>query len=202
MVAGLTVSHETYIRLQKHSHLVAKWTGRINLIAPSTRERVWLRHSEDSVQLWPLRPSSAVHWIDLGSGGGFPGLVIAVLAEEFAPQMTTTLVEADSRKAAFLRYCSAELGIRCEIHQCRIEDYRGPSGDVISARALARLDRLLPLALPLAAENAVFLFPKGRRAVSELTLVRRDWHIEFEEIASCTDPEAVILKITEVERKS
>lgn len=193
-----TVSRETLERLRAFHDLLLQWTRRINLIASSTRSDAWTRHIADSLQLWQHAPEDARTWIDLGSGGGLPGLVIAIVAAEKNPSLSITLVESDQRKAAFLLQCKQRLGLPVDIHNDRIEHLPAMPQDVVSARALAPLPRLLTLSQRFRHPRTVLLFPKGRRADFELTEARRHWHIEVEEIPSRTDPEGKLLKIVEV----
>lgn len=191
----MSVSRETAERLDLLAALVRKWTPRINLIAPATVAELESRHIADSLQLWDLRPATLRNWIDLGSGGGFPGLVIAACA----PGLPVTLVESDQRKAVFLRTAAREMGLAPEVICARIEAVPPRPFDVVSARALAPLDRLLPLARPFVAPGGVALFPKGRGADSELTAARTGWHIRAEAIPSRTDPAGTILRLLEFE---
>lgn len=191
----MSVSRETSERLDLLAALVRKWTPRINLIAPATVAELESRHIADSLQLWDLRPATPRNWIDLGSGGGFPGLVIAACA----PDLPVTLVESDQRKAVFLRTAAREMGLAPDVICARIEAVPPRPFDVVSARALAPLDRLLPLARPFVAPGGVALFPKGRGADSELTAARAGWHIRAEAIPSRTDPAGTILRLLEFE---
>lgn len=196
------VSRETCARLERYLALLARWNRRINLVAPGTLENAWERHLADSAQLFDLLPSAARSWIDLGAGGGLPALPVAALAAEKAPELRLTLVESDRRKAAFLAAVAREMGLDVAIEARRIEDLPPASYDVVSARALAPLDRLCTLAHRFAGPGTVFLFPKGRRVDSELTAAAARWHIRAERIASRTDPEAAVLRISELEPRT
>lgn len=196
----LGVSRETSQRLETLVDLLRKWGSRINLVGRRTLEDVWVRHIEDSAQLFPLAPPNARTWIDLGSGGGFPGLVIGALAKELNPELELTLVESDVRKCAFLAAASREMGISPTILARRIETLEPRSYDVISARALASLDQLLAMSERFAHAGTVRLFPKGENVSSELTAARKHWHIECRSHPSVTDAKAVILEIQEVSR--
>ena len=135
------VSRETVERLETHVALLCKWNPRINLVAASTLAEVWTRHVADSAQLWPLRPPGARLWLDLGSGAGFPGLVVAALAAEEAPDLRVRLVESDARKAAFLATVAREADLPAEVLVERWQRLPPQAADVVSARALAPLDR-------------------------------------------------------------
>ncbi len=123
--------------------IVQKWTPRINLVSRDSARDLWRRHIADSAQLWAFRPPAARSWADLGSGAGFPGLVIAALAAEAAPDLAVILVESDVRKAVFLAEAARAMGLKLEIVTARIEALAPLGADVVSARALAPLDRLL-----------------------------------------------------------
>lgn len=191
-----TVSRETLDRLRDFEKLLIKWNPKINLIAPGEIPRLWDRHILDSTQIFQHAKPDFTTWIDLGSGGGFPGLVCAILASETEKDQGFTLIEADKRKSIFLQEVIRILGLSTHVHSIRIEAYQGPRADVITARALAPLGRLLELADPMASETTQLLFHKGKRAESELTDARRSWNMSVERIPSLTDPDGVILKLT------
>jgi len=186
------VSRETLERLEAYVETLAAWTRRINLVAPGSLPEVWRRHVADSAQLAALAPADAETWADLGSGAGLPGLVIAAMR----PGLAMTLVESDQRKAAFLRTAAAAMGLAPTVLAQRIEAAPPLAADVISARALAPLPKLIPLACRHAHAGTVCLFPKGARAESELTEAGRDWHSRVEQFESKTDRSGRILRIT------
>lgn len=196
----LSVSRETAERLELLAALVAKWTPVINLVARSTVADIWSRHILDSAQIWRFRPEAAQNWADLGSGGGFPGLVIAAFAAQDVPDMVVSLVESDTRKTVFLQTAAREMGLPTQVLRGRIEAVDLPPQDVISARALASLDKLLALAAPLRAPGAVCFFPKGAGVESELTEARASWHIEVRRRPSLADSAGCILEIPEFSR--
>ena len=196
------VSRETVERLEAYIALLTRWNARINLVAPATIKTAWARHIVDSAQLFGLAPAWASSWIDLGSGAGLPGLPIAALAAEKAPGLRVTLVESDTRKAAFLATAAREMDLRVSIEPRRIEALGPGNYDVVSARALAPLDRLCALAHRFAAPGTIFLFLKGARLDSELTAAAESWHIQAERIVSRTDPEATVLRILELEPRA
>jgi 16S rRNA (guanine527-N7)-methyltransferase len=189
--AAFDVSRETLARLETFADLLTRWTRRINLVSPGSLPELWHRHIADSAQLPGLAPPEAATWLDLGSGGGLPGLVVAALR----PGTAVTLVESDRRKAAFLRNAAFEMGVSVTVLARRIEDLPAGTPDVLSARALAPLPRLLPLAARCAGPETVLLLPKGARAESELTAASADWHTAVEVIPSRTDRDGVILRI-------
>lgn len=169
---------ETVARLETLVALVRKWNPAINLVAPSTLADAWDRHIADSARLADLVPAPA-HWADLGSGAGFPGLVVAILLAERSPATRMTLVESDSRKAVFLHSAAQATGVAVDIRNARIETLVPLGAQVVSARALAPLDRLLPLAHRHLAPGGTGLFPKGARVAEELASVAGTWSFDL-----------------------
>lgn len=196
------VSRETSQRLESFRDLLVTWNKKINLVAPADLERLDERHIADSIQVFENRPAGAQNWLDIGSGGGFPGLICAICAKEMEPGLRFTLIESDARKCAFLREAARIAGVEVEIVTRRIEQVPPRPFDVISARALADLPKLMAYALPFAHPGTVFLFPKGAQAESELTQAAVDWHVAVERIVSRTDPSGTLLKLTEVSARS
>lgn len=194
------VSRETMGRLEAYAALLVKWNPKINLVAKSTIPDVWHRHMADSAQLWAAAPRGAKTWMDIGSGAGFPGLVIGAIAAEKAPNLKVTLVESDRRKSIFLKSAAREMGISVEVITKRIELLEPQSADVLSARALSSLTQLLEFAEKHRKPDGVCLFPKGARVDSELTEASSCWHMAYETFPSMTDPDAVILRIGEFKR--
>ncbi len=198
--ADYGVSRETLDRLARLADLLGKWGQRINLVAPSTLPEVWSRHIADSAQLYDLAPP-ARSWLDLGSGAGFPGLVIAAIAaERSGPHVT--LVEADGRKSAFLATAAREMGLQITLRTQRIEALDIPPPDVLSARALAPLADLCAHAARLGGPDTTALFPKGARADLELTDAATRWHYHVTKIASRTDGTATILRLTDIKPRA
>lgn len=197
---GLNVSRETSERLDTYAALLVKWNPAINLVSKSSLADLQTRHFADSAQLFALCPPTARHWADLGSGGGFPGLVIAILATESMPDLSVTLVESDGRKAAFLSAVIRETGIRAKVVADRIESLAPLAADVLSARALAPLPQLLAFAEQHLAPGGHALFPKGATHRSEVVESLADWRFDLREHPSKTDPHAVILEIEGVSR--
>jgi 16S rRNA (guanine527-N7)-methyltransferase len=192
------VSRETQERLAVIVAQVEKWQKHINLIAPSTLPVIWQRHVADSLQLIALA-SSARRWLDLGSGGGFPGLVVAaVLAEHHGSQIT--LVESNQKKCSFLRETARLAGLPVTVLALRIDQATPElakfSWDVVSARALASFDQLLHMASPFIGAGAVGLFPKGRDVDDEVKLAQGTWNFSHDLIQSITEPMARIVRVT------
>lgn len=193
---GSRVPRETVEQLERMAAIVIEEMPRQNLIAASTAEHLWARHIVDSAQLLPLSPSGAKLWIDLGSGAGFPGMVIAVMQ----PDLNVTLVESRRKRIDFLSAMAESLGIadRVTVAGGRLEMLASAAYDVISARAFAPLDRLLSLAQRFSHRDTVWLLPKGRSAASELEAVAASWQGDFRVEPSMTDPEAAIIVAREI----
>ncbi len=198
--ADLGVSRETCDRLDAYVGLLTKWTRKINLISTNTVADVWSRHIQDSTQIWSLAPNNARKWLDMGTGGGLPGLVIGILAAELRADLEVVLLESDMRKGVFLQTAVRELGLNAKVVIDRIESAEPQNANVISARALAPLAKLLEFADFHGAPGAVCLFPKGRTYREELTEAKRIWHVVCEAVPSQTDPASVLLEIGEFKR--
>ncbi|GAB1478063.1 16S rRNA (guanine(527)-N(7))-methyltransferase RsmG [Paracoccaceae bacterium] len=194
----LKLTTEEIADLRRFADIVLRWNPRINLVSKSSAAEIWDRHILDSAQIFDLAPQSAESWIDLGSGGGFPGIVVAVIATRRRPALTVALVESDQRKAVFLRQATRELGLKATVLSQRIEKIADLRADVVSARALAALPELLALASPLLADGGTCLFAKGASRQQELDAARQSWSFNVTEVPSITDPGAAILRITEV----
>jgi 16S rRNA (guanine527-N7)-methyltransferase len=196
------VSRETLDRLDRFVAILVTWQRRINLIAPATISEIWTRHVADSLQLLPLAPAARV-WLDLGSGGGFPGLVIAcALAEAHGARVH--LIESNGKKAAFLREAVRVTGAPAIVYQTRIEQMGtklDESIEVVTARALAPLSDLLGLAEPWLKTGAQALLPKGQDVGAELTQASKYWNIEAMLVPSKTDASARIVKVDRAERR-
>jgi 16S rRNA (guanine527-N7)-methyltransferase len=190
------VSDDALARLDKFVALLIDWQRRINLIAPSTLPHIWTRHVADSLQLLPLAPGAKV-WVDLGSGGGFPGIPLAcALAQR--PGTEVHLVESNGKKAAFLREAVRITGVPATVHAERIENF-GDSfrikPDVVTARALAPLKSLCDQAFSLLAKGAIGLFLKGQDVEAELTEAAKYWTVEDELKPSVTSRDGVIVVV-------
>ena len=192
----IPVSRETLARLEAYAALLTQWSARINLIGRDTVADLWRRHILDSAQLRPFVPEGAHSVIDLGSGAGFPGLVLAILG---VPGVE--LVEADSRKSAFLREAMRITEVAVTLRPCRIEAVPPHRVDIVTARACAPLDRLLSLAEPFLSPGSECLFLKGERVEEELTLARKDWTMTASQHQSRTDPRGVVLRLQQVARE-
>lgn len=199
-LAARNVSRETMDRLRIYEALLRKWNPVINLVAKSTLEDIWSRHFLDSAQIYDLAPPTARSWADLGSGGGFPGLIVAILAAGEGRALTVALVESDQRKAAFLMAAARELGLQLAVRAERIESLPPLSADVLSARALAPLDQLIGHAERHLSPQGVALFPKGANHAVEMKQALEKWQFSYETAQSVTDADAVIFQIVGVSR--
>jgi 16S rRNA (guanine527-N7)-methyltransferase len=200
-LAPFDVSRETSARLEVLAAELARWQGIKNLVGPATLKQVWTRHIADSLQLLDLAEGART-WLDLGSGAGFPGLVIAIAGQDRG--LTVHLVESNARKCAFLRHVVRLTGAPATVHADRIEatvpSFVGRT-DSVSARALADLAELLAWTEPLLTTGTVGLFPKGRDAAAELTDAEKLWRFDLKILPSRTDSEARILRIAHLESR-
>lgn len=203
-INGLRVSRETRERLEHFATLFQKWAKSINLVAPSTLEALWSRHIADSARVFQLYPG-ANRWADLGSGGGFPGIITAILLAE-AGDGWVHLVESNHKKAAFLRVALSETGARGSVHALRIEEAPSIVGEVdaVSARALAELDLLFQYASPWMCQGAKAraIFHKGRDYESELAKARGRWQFDLLVHKSKIEADSVLLEVTNLAPKS
>ena len=200
---GLTpVSRETEERLDRFVELLLAWQKTTHLISPSTVPRLWTRHVADSLQLLDLAPSARL-WVDLGSGGGFPGLVIACALAE-TPGAQVHLVESNTKKAAFLREAARLTGVPAVVQAMRIEKYVtnfSPAADVVTARALLPFKSLLDNSFSILSRGALGLFPKGQDVAAELTQASKYWNIDYTLAPSRTDSLARIVVVRDLARR-
>jgi len=195
----IDVSRETLERLQELRNLVIKWTSKINLVSKNSIEDIWNRHIWDSAQLVDgLEPVK--NWVDIGSGGGFPGLVLAVLAKEHPIADELIFIESDQRKSAFLRTAIRELGLNAKVITARIETAEKQTAQILSARALADLTTLLSFAERHLHASGTALFPKGANWEKEVQDAQESWSFDLTVRKSVTDPSAAILQIKDIAR--
>lgn len=196
-ISGRPVSRETIEILDRFATLVRTESERQNLISASTSSSLWERHILDSAQLVRFEPRDGASWLDIGSGAGFPGLVIAALVTG-----PVVLVEPRRLRAEFLERAAADLGLgsRVSVAAARAEKVTGRF-DVLTARAVARLDRLLAISTHLSTRNSIWILPKGQRAQSELVEAGRNWHCDATTVPSLTDPESRILLLRNVKAR-
>ena len=196
-VSGCTVSRETFELLERYAALLRDEAQRQNLVSKSTLEVLWERHILDSAQLVRFEPREGASWVDIGSGAGLPGIVVAALVSG-----PVTLAEPRRLRAEFLERAVAELGLggRVSVVAGKADQVQGRF-DVITARAVAPLDRLLGISTHLSTGKTLWVLPKGRTAQSELAEASRSWHCETTSVPSCTDPDSAVLLLRHVKAK-
>lgn len=186
------VARETLERCHTFVKELTGWNERLNLVAPSTIPDVWRRHLWDSAQLVSLVPEGAKTLVDLGSGAGFPGLVLAILR----PDLDVHLVESIQKKCRFLEAAAEVTETRLTVHCTRAEDLLRLKADVVTARAVAPLERLFPLAYPFFKPGTIALFLKGKALNDELTLAAKSWRLDATPVPSRSDPSGTVLRVT------
>ncbi|WP_105386307.1 16S rRNA (guanine(527)-N(7))-methyltransferase RsmG [Neorhizobium alkalisoli] len=202
LLNGRSVSRETQERLEHFAGLFQKWAKTINLVAPSTLDELWRRHIADSAQIFQLSPEPN-RWVDLGSGGGFPGVITAIFLAEIGGGWVH-LVESNQKKAAFLRVALGETGARGSIHPIRIETATDviPECDLISARALAELEQLLFYTASWTNnKNTRAFFHKGRDYANEVEKARGRWAFDLIKHDSAVEPDSVILELSNIRHR-
>jgi 16S rRNA (guanine527-N7)-methyltransferase len=194
VLAEAGVSRETAERLDLYVEQLRRWQSVKNLVGPATLAEVWTRHVADALQLLTLAPD-ARHWLDLGSGAGIPGLILAIAG---GPDMSVDLVESNARKCAFLSEAARLTGAKARIHNARIETVidRFQGVEIVCARALAPLDQLLAWTEPLLKTGTTGLFPKGRDVDAELTQAATRWTVSYDLVPSRTESAARIVRVT------
>jgi len=190
-----SMSADTEARLRGLVSALQRWNPAVNLVSRSSLPAAWSRHVLDSLQLMELAPPSARHWVDLGSGGGFPGLVVAIAALERCPDLRVTLIEADRRKATFLRETARALQVPVKVEACRIEVLDPLGADVVSARALAPLVQLWSYAERHLVPTGLGLFLKGEGHASELVEAQARFSLSIETLSSNVDAGGVVLRV-------
>jgi len=192
----LSVSPEQRVRLRAYVELLGKWNKKINLVAASTLADVWRRHILDSVQLLALLPPGTETLVDLGSGAGLPGLILALMG---VPEVH--LVESDTRKVAFLREAARITGTKLNIHAARIEAVDAIAADIVTARALAPLPGLLEYSSRFLKPGGSCYFLKGQRWTEEVAEARRHWQFVFSEFPSLSEASSAVLKLESIVRE-
>jgi len=187
------VSRETFEKLIAYAELLLKWQSKINLVGKNTISDLWGRHMLDSIQLNKWIPNETNTITDFGSGAGFPGLVLAIVCGK-----TVHLIEASKKKSAFLREAARITQAPVILHEGRIEKQKGWASDVITARAVAPLSRLIEFAKPYMGKNTVCLFLKGARVEEELTDAQKTWKMKVKHYQSVTHPKGVVLSIKDI----
>ena len=198
--SAFNVSRETLEKLEIYADRLRQWQRAVNLVSPSTLPDIWQRHFADSAQLIGAMPEKFGHLVDVGSGGGFPGLVVSILLSDTDRVGKTTLIESDQRKCAFLREVARAVDNPVQILSTRIETSAtvhatGPV-DILSARALAPLGRLLAWVAPYCGPTTQCVFLKGRNASEEIEAARMNWAFDVQITPSRTDPDGHVLVIS------
>ena len=193
LLPGFAVSRETFLKLKEYEKLLNKWNSKINLVSKSTLRDFWNRHILDSIQVFCSIGEKTGKWADFGSGGGFPGLVLAILSDEFGVSNSLCLIEADVRKSVFLRTVCRELGLVVDVFNNRIEKISPMLVDVVSARALAPLKTLCFYAESHLNENGIAVFAKGENWESELLDAQKKWIFDYDVVTSKLHQGSVIL---------
>lgn len=195
------VSRETFDKLDAYYRALTEWQQKFNLVSNSSLSDAWQRHFADSAQLFVQIPASAQSLLDMGSGAGFPGMVLAIMSAAQKPDLKVTLAESIGKKVQFLQYVKALTIVDAEIFHGRVESIAARKFDVITARAMTALTNLLAYAHPLLKKNGCCLFLKGEHFAEELTEAEQKWRFDYETIPSQTSAQSVILKIYHPEKK-
>ena len=194
MGSQLGVSRETMDKLMTYEVQLLKWQRAVNLVSKSTLPDLWTRHFLDSAQLLPHIGNDVKTIVDMGSGGGFPAMVLAMTG-----RFDVHCIESDQKKIEFLRNVSRETKTKINLHCCRLEHAPELSADLVTSRALASLDKLLSFAEPFSHAKTQCLFLKGANHNEEIACTKQNWHVKFSTYESITDPEGVILKVESFE---
>ena len=201
LFAGLeNVSHETIERLHLYADLLKVWNPSAGLVAKSTLPQLWTRHFLDSAQLLKAAPNSQIRWIDLGTGGGLPGMVLAIMCDEQRPSDEFVLVESNVRKCEFLKTVCRETGVRAEILHGRAETLEPQAANVATARALTSLSQLLYFASRHLVEGGMALFHKGAGRQSEIDDAQKKWTFRLTEMPSITNDAGAVLQVCDIRR--
>lgn len=192
------VSRETIGRLEVFESLVQKWNPRINLIAKSTLHEIWERHIVDSVQLHQFAPADPDTWLDIGSGGGFPGIIMAIMSSGRGYRTKFTFIESDQRKATFLRTAAREIGLDINVYADRIEKVEPAGASVITARALKSLNELVPFLHRHMRPDGIAILPKGQKFATEIHEAKSNWRFDLAEHPSKTNKDARILIVKDI----
>jgi 16S rRNA (guanine527-N7)-methyltransferase len=192
-LAAFPVSRETEALLARFENLLLERNQTLSLISDTTADIIWTRHFLDSAQLLPLIPQPGRPLVDMGTGAGFPGLVLAILG---LPDVH--LVENNMQKVAFLRSAVEALGLPVTVHGMKSDTVKPFVAGTVTARALKPLDQLIGFGKRFLGQNSVCLFPKGRRAEEEMAVAARKWHMKAERFPSVTDPDSTIFRLSDV----
>ena len=199
---SLGASAQALQKLQDFAALAEKWTQKINLVSRGTISDIWSRHIEDSAHIMKLAPENPAIWADFGSGGGFPGIVVAVLLQDRGVSTQVMLVESDQRKSAFLREAARQLGLSVKVRAERAELIEALNADVVSARALAPLDMLCDIVERHGSADGVALFPKGETWENEVLAAQKKWLFDLEASVDPGHKGSAILRLRNLRRAS
>ncbi len=194
------VSRETFDKLKSCQTMLSEWQQKFNLVSSNTLEDSWNRHFLDSAQLFPLLPKDAEVMYDFGSGAGFPGMVLAIMANEKMPRLQVNLVESTTKKTLYLNAVREQLSVRVNVLNDRIEKLPAAKADVITSRALASLNELLGYAVRFCKPETVCIFPKGKKYAEELAEAHRCWRFKCQILPSRQSEEGRILVITSLSK--
>lgn len=195
------VSRGTIQQLEDYEESLQEWQQMMNLVSNASLNNAWERHFEDSVQLFDLLPSDAKTLFDFGSGAGFPGMVLAIMAKELLPNLQVNLVESTKKKTLYLKHVADLTNTNVNICNDRIENIKSQKADVITSRAMSSLNDLLNYSEPFCKNNTVLIFPKGKKHQEEIDEAKRKWNFNIEIYASNSSDEGAILLITNLKRK-
>lgn len=196
------VSRETFLKLDHYQKSLIEWQRKFNLVSNNSIEDVWKRHFEDSAQLFELIPPTAKKLLDIGSGAGFPGMVIAIMAAERTPYLKITLIDSILKKTLYLNHVKEITGLsNVNIVNSRVENLSKQKFDVITARAVTSLKDLISYGYPLISKNGICIFPKGRSYESELLAAKKYWNFDLNTVQSKTSEDGKILIISNMTKK-
>ena len=195
-IENFSVSHETICQLKTYLSLLQEWQTKFNLVSKSSLEDAWNRHFLDSMQLFKYIPQSAKTLVDFGSGAGFPGMVLAIMAKENTPYLKVTLVESIKKKTMYLNEVAKVTSTPVTIINDRIENLPPQKADVITSRAMCSLDELLKYAYRFTSRKTKCIFPKGKKYAEEISEAEKHWNFEYKIIPSMTSEEGAIVIIT------
>lgn len=194
------VSRETFDKLKHYQSMLIEWQSKFNLVSSSTLDDAWNRHFLDSVQLFQYIPNQAKILYDFGSGAGFPGMVLAIMANEKMPDLQVSLIESTTKKTLYLNAVKSETNTNVTILNDRIENLQLPKADVITSRAMASLTELLGYAYKFCKKESVCIFPKGKKYAEELSEAHKRWKFKCQIVASTQSDEGKILIITNLSK--
>lgn len=194
------VSRETFDKLKHYQSMLIEWQSKFNLVSSSTLDDAWNRHFLDSVQLFQYIPNQAKVLYDFGSGAGFPGMVLAIMANEKMPDLQVSLIESTTKKTLYLNAVKSKTNTNVTILNDRIENLQIPKADVITSRAMASLTELLGYAYKFCKKESVCIFPKGKKYAEELSEAHKRWKFKCRIVASTQSDEGKILIITNLSK--